>query len=175
MLPLVLLSALGAPPAVASAEPDAALDALFRPQTGWVGGDGAFSVVLPNGRALWLFSDTFVGSVRDGKRRDVTMVNNTVGAQDGRGERTKLEFFVAREKDKPRALFVPPDDAKSWFWIFAGHSANDQLHVFLPRFEKADAPSATRPPNRPSGRRPTRRCRSRSSARSGRCRSVRRC
>jgi len=139
---LLLTACLGAPPAVASAEPDAALNALFRPRTGWVGGDGGFSAVLPSGRALWLFSDTFVGEVRDGKRCEVAMVNNTVGAQDGRRERAKVAFFVARDKDKPTALFVPPEGAKTWFWIFAGHASGDQLHVFLPRFEKADGPAA---------------------------------
>lgn len=137
---LLLLTCVAAPPelpSVAKAEPDAALNAKFRPKDGWVGGDGAFSVALSDKRALWLFSDTWVGSVRDGKRKGVTMVNNTVGVQEGSGANAKLTFFVQKKaNDKPTAIFAPPD-GKGWFWLFAGHHADGKLHVFLPRFEKA--------------------------------------
>jgi hypothetical protein len=141
---LFLLCAAGGPvdppaagplPVIVKAEPDAKLNALFRQKDGWVGGDGAFSVQLSDTRMLWLFSDTWVGSVRDGKRKDVRMVNNTVGVQDGAGADIKLTFFVQQKDGKPAALFVPPD-GKGWFWLFAGHYAGGKLHVFLPRFEK---------------------------------------
>ena len=76
MIPVVFLLTCAAPPeppSVAKAEPDAKLNALFRTTEGWVGGDGAFSVPLSDKRTLWLFSDTWVGSVRDGKRKSVTV------------------------------------------------------------------------------------------------------
>jgi hypothetical protein len=124
------------------AEPDAKLNAAFRQTDGWVGGDGAFSVVLSDTRAVWLFSDTWVGTVRDGKRKNVTMVNNTIGVQDGNGPDAKFTFFVQRgDKGKPVAFFTPPD-GKGWFWLFAGHFTDGKLHVFLPRFEKAAGPAA---------------------------------
>lgn len=144
MIPLLVL-ALAAPPeapVVVSAEPDAQLTAKFRGTDGWVGGDGAFSVALPGDRALWLFSDTWVGKVRDGKRKDVALVNNTVGVQTGRGADTELSFHVQKDaKGKSTALFAPPD-GKGWFWLFAGHHAGDALHVFLPRLEKAAGSAA---------------------------------
>lgn len=148
MIPIVLIAILaagvradppaaGSLPAVVKAEPDAALTAKFRRTQGWVGGDGAYSVPLSDNRALWLFSDTWVGHVRDGKRKDVTLVNNTVGVQDSTGADAKLTFHIAKtDKDKPAALLTPPDK-KGWFWLFAGHHAGGKLHVFLPRFEKA--------------------------------------
>ncbi len=140
MTAFLLLTCIAAPPeppTVLKAEPDAQLTARFRLKDGWVGGDGAFSVVPSGARALWLFSDTFVGTVRDGKRKDVTMVNNTVGVQTGTGADAKLAFFVQKTTEgKPTAFFTPPD-GKGWFWLFAGHHADDKLHVFLPRFEKA--------------------------------------
>jgi hypothetical protein len=139
---MLLLLCVGAPPVVQSAEPDAALTAKFRHADGWVGGDGAFSVRVSDQRTLWLFSDTWVGSVRDGKRKDVAMVNNTVGIQDGHGANAKFTFAIGKNATgKPGAIFTPPD-AKSWFWLFAGHHANDKLHVFLPRFEKTRDPGA---------------------------------
>ncbi len=139
---LICVAAPPEPPSVAKAEPDAALTATFRRADGWVGGDGAFSVPLSDQRALWLFSDTWVGTVRAGKRKDVTMVNNTVGVQDGTGPDAKLTFVVQKTAGgKPTALFTPPD-GKGWFWQFAGHYADGKLHVFLPRLEKTKDPGA---------------------------------
>ena len=142
---IVLLTCLAAPPtppAVAKAEPAADLDKLFRRTDGWIGGDGAFSVPLSDARTLWLFSDTWVGSVRDGKRRDVTMVNNTVGVQEGNGADAKITFAIRKGDDgKHTAIFVPPD-GKGWFWPFAGYHAGGKLHVFLPKFEKTGAAGA---------------------------------
>jgi hypothetical protein len=129
-------------PRVEKSGPDAALTALFRTREGWVGGDGAYSVPLPDERTLWLFSDTWVGRIREGKRRDVVLVNNTVGIQTGSGADSKLSFHIEHDRaGKPRAIFTPPD-GKGWFWQFAGHQARGSLHVFLPRFEKASGPAA---------------------------------
>lgn len=130
------------PPTVVKAEPLPELDARFHRTEGWVGGDGAFSVPVSDKRTLWLFSDTWVGSIRDGKRSGVAMVNNTVGVQDGTGSDTKLTFAIARADDgKPKALFAPAD-GRGWFWLYAGIQAEDKLHVFLPRFEKTKEPGA---------------------------------
>jgi hypothetical protein len=86
--------ALGAePPVVQSATPAPDLDALFVRADGWIGADGAFSVSLSPRRTLWLFSDTWVGKVRDGRRTDATVVNNTVGVQEGSGGR--LTYTIA--------------------------------------------------------------------------------
>lgn len=139
---LFTLGAAPVSPSVAKAEPDTQLNAAFRIKDGWVGGDGAFSVSLSDKRALWLFSDTWVGGVRDGKRVNVTMVNNTIGVQDGAGRDAKFTFFVQKNpEDKPTAFFTPPD-GKGWFWLFAGHYADGKLHVFLPRHEKTKSPGA---------------------------------
>jgi hypothetical protein len=139
---LVLLTCLAAPPgppAVVKAEPDAKLNAKFRQTDGWIGADGSFSVPVSGTRALWLFSDTWVGTVRDGKRKPVAMVNNTVGVQEGKGADAKVSFHIQKGDDgKHKAIFVPPD-GEGWFWLFAGHHADGKLHVFLPRMEKTGA------------------------------------
>lgn len=130
------------PPVVVSAGPAPELDKLFRRTDGWIGADGAFSVPLSDTRALWLFSDTWVGTIRDGKRKPKTMVNNTIGVQEGSGADAKVTFAIAKGNDgKYKAIFVPPD-GKGWFWLFAGHFANGKLHVFLPRMEKTGAGGA---------------------------------
>jgi hypothetical protein len=139
---MLLLASLPAPPSIVKAEPDARLTARFHQTDGWVGGDGVFSVPLAGQRTLWLFSDTWVGSVRDGKRKNVVLVNNTIGVQQGTGRDAKFTFHVQKYAEgKPKAFFTPPD-GKGWFWLFSGHFAGDKLHVFLPRFEKTKVPGA---------------------------------
>jgi hypothetical protein len=129
-------------PTVVTAEPAPDLDKLFRRTEGWIGADGAFSVRVSATRTLWLFSDTWVGTIRDGKRRPETMVNNTVGVQDGNGPDAKITYAIAKGDDgKYKAIFTPPD-GKGWFWLFAGHFADGKLHVFLPRMEKTKGTGA---------------------------------
>lgn len=146
MLPTLLIATLAAAgqpaagplPRVAKAEPAPDLDATFARTDGWVGADGAFTVRLSETRTLWLFSDTWVGTVRDGKRKDVTMVNNSVGVQEG----TAFTFPIPKGGDgKPKAVFAPPA-GPGWFWLFAGHHAGGKLHVFLPHIEKTKNPGA---------------------------------
>lgn len=123
-------------PTVLSAEPDETWNARFRSTQGWVGGDGAYSVPLSEKKTLWLFSDTFVGSIRNGHRTNVTMVNNTVGIQTVRGRDTAVEFAIRRVNGKPQAMLAPPEGS-GWFWIYAGIAHDGKVHAFLPRIEKA--------------------------------------
>ncbi len=44
----------------------------FPDRDGWYGGDGAYSILLDDGRTLWLFGDTFV-SDREGRQNRVDM------------------------------------------------------------------------------------------------------
>jgi hypothetical protein len=137
LLPLLLGAG---PPVVKSAVPAPDLDALFERADGWIGADGAYSVALSPGRTLWLFSDTWVGKVRDGRRTDATIVNNSVGVQEGAGGR--LTYSIARGADgKPAALIVPAD-GRGWFWLQAG-VADDRgrLSLFLNQVEKTDSKS----------------------------------
>ena len=135
---VVLAVALAAPPelpAVVSAEPAAELNAKFRRTDGWVGADGAYSVALSDQKFLWLFSDTLVGSINDGKRKLQTLVNNSVGVQAGRGADFTTSFAIRKTADgKPRAVFAPPD-GKGFFWLQAGVRVGGKLYVFLPRVE----------------------------------------
>ena len=113
------------------------LNALFEPHEGWIGGDGAHSVALDAQRTLWLFSDTWVGSVRHGKRTNATIVNNTVAIQEGRGKDAKVQFIVRRDdSDKPVA-FVAPADRRGWYWLNAGASSGGRLYLFLAQMERA--------------------------------------
>lgn len=57
---------------------------MLAPQaTGWLGSDVAHSIPLPNGKVLWLFGDTFIGTVSGGARQaGATFIHNSIGIQD---------------------------------------------------------------------------------------------
>jgi hypothetical protein len=139
LVSFALFMALAAPPSapmVEKAEPAPELDKLFRRTEGWIGADGAYSVPVSDKRTLWLFSDTWVGAIKGGKRKPDGLVNNSVGIQDAMGADAKVTFAIQKDdKGKYRAIFTPPD-GDGWFWLFAGYHANGKLYVFLPRFEK---------------------------------------
>jgi hypothetical protein len=124
------------PPVVKSAASAPDLDALFDRADGWIGADGVYSVAFSPKRILWLFSDTWVGKIRDGRRTDATIVNNSVGVQEGSGER--VTYSIARGPDgKPAALIVPAD-GRGWFWLQAGVADRSRLLLFLNQVEKTD-------------------------------------
>jgi hypothetical protein len=121
------------PPVVKSAAPASDLDALFDRTDGWIGADGAYSVVLSARRTVWLFSDTWVGKIRDGRRIDATIVNNSVGVQAKAGG--CVTYSIARNSDgKPVALIVPAD-GRGWFWLQAGVADHGRLSLFLNQVE----------------------------------------
>jgi hypothetical protein len=121
-------------PTVLKAEPMPAWNAKFAGEKGWIGGDGAYSTPLDARRVLWLFGDTLVGEVKQGRRDGAAMVNNTLGVQNGR--EGKIRFYWGKPKEgKPAAIFRPAD-GKGWFWPQAALRVGERLFVFLPQIDK---------------------------------------
>lgn len=122
------------PLVVQAARPRPDLDQLFQQTEGWTGGDGVYSVQLAPKRLLWLFSDTWVGSIRNGKHVDSTIVNNTLALQSD--PINKPTFIIRRDgQGKPQA-WITPQEGKGWYWLFAGAMASNKLLLFLPQLEK---------------------------------------
>lgn len=87
---------------------------------GWTGGDSTYSVELPDGRILWLFSDTFLGPLNsDGTRpTSAPLVNSTIVVQNGQ----QLTTLRGGPKTRPEGLMKPAAD-QHWYWLGDG-----QLH-----------------------------------------------
>jgi hypothetical protein len=127
-------------PTVVEAEPAPEWNASFAGKDGWLGGDGVYSVVLGPKRIVWLFGDTILGKVKDGKRTNAVMVNNTIAVQTGRGKDAPFRFVTGKTSDgKPASVFTPAD-GKGWFWPHAGLRIGDRFVVFLPQIEKTNNP-----------------------------------
>lgn len=119
-----------------SVQPLPEYDALFDRTDGWTGADGAFTVALDATTTLWLFSDTWVGKIRDGKHVESTMINNSVARQCGFDPRSAaVEFFYKTKEGKPASL-IEPADGRGWFWLFAGTMTGKSLNLFLKQIVK---------------------------------------
>jgi hypothetical protein len=137
----------GPPPPAVSA-PD--WDRAFTRASGWTGGDVAASAVIPGGRMLWLFGDSFVGEVKDGRRVNPALVNNAIGIQSidpARPERApqpdELDFIWGPDDaaGQPTAWVRPAQADGSWYWPTGGAAvipdpAGEHLAVFLIRLTK---------------------------------------
>jgi hypothetical protein len=117
---------------------------LFLRKSGWFGGDGIFAIPL-SGRdsqkadsVLFLFSDTVVGEIEDGKLKPgMSMINNSVAVLNGKAaDSTHIAFRIAGEKGAFKAVFTPKTDKPdkdTYFWLgdgFVNPDAGKDLFVF---------------------------------------------
>jgi hypothetical protein len=115
--------------------PDPDFNALFtRYEGGWTGGDGTYSVSLPDGRTVWIFGDSFVSPVdRDRTRsRDSKLIRNSLVIQDGQN----LMTLYGGTSENPSAL-ISPDDPNVWYWPIHGIAENHALNLFLALYKRA--------------------------------------
>jgi hypothetical protein len=94
---------------------------------GWTGGDSTYSVKLPDGRIVWLFSDTWLGPlINGGTRRPITapIVNNTFVVQNG----SSLTTYHGGLPGAPEAI-MPPSRLGAWYWIGDGHLSGGKLQA----------------------------------------------
>src|SRR5262245_38438303 len=94
-----------------SARPLPALTAKFSRTEGWTGSDGAYSIPLGPKRTLWLFGDTWIGRVENGKRTNSRMINNSAAWQELGDSQAPLRFFWDESGKEPAAL-LRPDEPK---------------------------------------------------------------
>lgn len=118
-------------------------DQLFQQTNGWIGADGDYTVALTNGLTLWLFSDTFVGQIRDGRRIHPEMIHNSAAWQWNNGPaESRVKFFYGRSGSGRPAALISPADGRGFFWQFDAALAHGKLFLFLPQIELTDVHSA---------------------------------
>jgi hypothetical protein len=118
-------------------------EALFQRSSGWTGGDGVFSTALGGGRFLWLFGDTFIGDVIDGRHVNADLVNNTIAIQSGRDPAgASVAFFNGRSPDGKPEAFIKPADGIGWFWPYHAVLTGEGLSLFLIQIERTADPLA---------------------------------
>jgi hypothetical protein len=122
-------------------EPDYEFNNFFtRREPGFTGGDGTYSVELPDGRNIWLFGDTFIGPVSENNTREKTepkFIRNSFVIQNERD-------FTTLHQGEPsefKSMIIPPEVAfgsateeEIWYWPGDGFVLHDTLHVFVSKF-----------------------------------------
>lgn len=126
-------------------------DAAFNQTQGWIGGDAIYSCPLPDDQVLWLFADTFIGSVKDGQRQPaLKMVNNTLARHrlptlGDAPAPNDVQFLWSRPEGTDPAAWIRPDQpdrSKEWYWVAdaitaPGPEGGERLLVFLWRMAHA--------------------------------------
>jgi len=128
----------GAAPPPFTVEPFPEYNALFRREGGWTGADVASTVALSDDVTLWLYGDTWVGDIRDGKHANATMVNNSVAIQRGRDPaKASVQFFYGRGSGGKPAALIAPADGRGFFWLQSGVRTAAGLFLFAAQAERA--------------------------------------
>jgi hypothetical protein len=142
LIVLLFLAACQAQPRL-RVEPLPLYDAAFERTSGWIGGDGATATALGGDRVLWMFGDTFVGSVQNGRRVDARLINNSAAIQTGREPSAAALAFIYRTlSDGGPAAFLQPADGAGWLWPYHGVRTAEGLFLFLLQIEPAEGPAA---------------------------------
>ncbi|MBO0654097.1 hypothetical protein J1792_15340 [Streptomyces triculaminicus] len=134
------------PPRVTDVRPLRALDEAFgryadhgRSPRHWTGGDSTYSVPTPAGE-LWVFSDTFLGTVRpDGSRSPVIgeggttpFVHNSFVLWNAGGPRT----VTGRDASGRPAPLVAGTDPGQWYWARAALRDGNDVSVVYARYAR---------------------------------------
>lgn len=129
---------------------------LFYRTSGWFGADGIFSIPLSgvdkvgntgNRETLLLFSDTYIGEVKNGKPEPGNkMVNNTVAIVKGNSAQPdSIQFYFKKDAaGVPQTFFVPENTGgkKQHFWLgdgFVNREHNNTLYLFAYHIEVTGA------------------------------------
>lgn len=107
-----------------------AADSLLQRDDSWVGGDGAYSIDLGNGRVLWTFGDSWVNPDGEGTREDGIMVSNTIGIQHGYDPEAATMSFYWGGMDTGSPTAFLPDEAGLRFWPGHGAMVGGKLILF---------------------------------------------
>lgn len=136
---LVLVACAGpVPPARVPIEPTQESARRFEHNEGWLAADGAATIDIGHDHVLWLFGDTFVGSLKpDGALAEgSTMVNNTVGVGNRIDETMTFRWGAPDAAGKPTAWALSPArrsaaDAAHWLWPTGGGIRLDDGPIVL--------------------------------------------
>jgi hypothetical protein len=128
LAPTSSLAAAPPPFEVVDGKPAPAWSASFRQTEGWTGGDVAYSIVLGRERTLWIFADTFIGGVENGRRAGARMINNSFAWQSLRDRQAPWQFFWKGTLAAPAAI-LEPAQKDQWYWPGDGVLWNDRLYL----------------------------------------------
>lgn len=127
---LVVLSALSVF-ATASNAASQSCTPKFEQTPPWLGSDIASSILLPDGRNVWLFGDTLYGDKRVVNGDDPQMVNNSIAVSTCKKGKWDIKYTIRRAPDGNFVSFFRPQHANTWYWPLDGLYYKGDLWVTL--------------------------------------------
>lgn len=124
---------------------DTKFTAMFaRNCCGVTGADGDYSVLLPDGRTVWIFGDSFLGTVNDDRSREKRspwFIRNSLAVQEADTLRSLYQVIDGWES----SAIIPPGAPRGrqfsedslWYWPGDGFVENGKLKVFVSEFYQA--------------------------------------
>ncbi|MGN7720477.1 DUF5005 domain-containing protein [Chitinophaga sp. 22620] len=104
----------------------------------WNGGDGCYSVLLPDGRIVWSFQDSFFGQVStDRNRTSNVMLRNAAHLQLD----TSLQSFIqlnpgTGNQSQTWIKYGNAPEDQDWYWPGAGQVHNGKFQMLLSHVRK---------------------------------------
>lgn len=106
-------------------------DQLFRRDPNWVGGDGASSVYLGEGRTLWLFGDSWIDPSGKRTRSGARIISNSIAIQVGTDpSNSSMKFYWGRDANGAPTAIIP-NDGNERHWFGNGVRVGNRLILFL--------------------------------------------
>ncbi|GAB2565664.1 DUF5005 domain-containing protein [Spirosoma areae] len=130
----------------AALAPEAQVDVqytnFFTRYAAWNGGDGVYSTLLPDGRILWTFGDTFLGLVKPDRNRlpnQNVMVRNAVMLQTGEtfdGFKTLNQGANTTNAGKACFVHAQQQGGNDWYWPLDATVYANKVQVALSHIQR---------------------------------------
>jgi len=126
--------------AISQGVPDSTFNTLIRTENGgWVAGDATYSIALPDGRTLWLFGDSFIGTVNSDSSlvSGASMIRNCAVIQTGD---TMTAMYQGTFEDPVDFVETATPDS-TWYWPEHGIVEENTLKIIFSEFGTNEGPS----------------------------------
>lgn len=111
----------------------------FPLKDGWLGGDSAYSIILPDQSTLWFFGDTFVARTDRESRAEAAFIANSLARSTCTPEGWSIEYDWGNTRRDPQPFFAldgqdgaPPLS----YWPLSSFLHNGKLYLFLERVQR---------------------------------------
>jgi hypothetical protein len=109
----------------------------------WTGGDGAYTIPLPDRRRLWFFGDTFLGKVNippadpnHGRPGSAPLIANSIVVEQA-ATKSLVRTLHGGTDAAPRAYVdAGATTPQSWYWPGAGIVEGDKVRLLLSKFHR---------------------------------------
>ncbi|WP_347056226.1 DUF5005 domain-containing protein [Bacteroides ovatus] len=109
---------------------DKTISRIIIPDQGSVtGGDGMYSILLPDGRSIFMMGDSYIGTVTNGQRSGSDHMYRNTYIVYSKG---KVSAIYGANGNKNSSAAVPPEypDEKKWYWPGHGFVDGNKLYIF---------------------------------------------